>query len=193
MRSVRLLACMMIFALAVASPHIGAWVMTASASTGPSAAGQEAVNAPASDNESQEELCNSDNPRKQKKCHYNASDVVDDNDNDNPPPLLTAEVNNADPEEDDTITLTLHAWGNEIDQVWWWVPDELDDNGNDNEEFFNVAQVFSCGGSDDCWQTSELTPRHEGTFRIHAKARDSMGRETGELVTEVRVQDGDDD
>ncbi len=191
MRSLRLLAFVLIFSLVAATPHIGRWVATASAQTGPTTVGLEAVNAPANDND--DDPCNSGNPRKQKKCHFNQSNVANDNDDPNDlPPSLTAEVNNADPEEDDTITLTLHAWGNAIDQVWWWVPDAFDaDNGNDNEEFVNVAHVQSCDGADDCTRTSDLTPRHEGTFLIHAKARDRFGRESGELVTEVRVRDDD--
>ena len=56
----------------------------------------------------------------------------------------------------------------------------------------DIAHVQSCDGADDCSRTSELTPRHEGTFTIHAKARDRLGRESGELVTEVRVHDDDD-
>jgi hypothetical protein len=189
-RSLRLLAVIAIFALFAATPHIGKLVATANASTGPMTAGQEAVNAPANDNE--DENCNSGNPRKQKKCHYNQADVNADNDNDNPgdqAPALAIGVSNADPKEDQTFTLTLHAWGNEIDQVWWWVPDPFDgdDNGNDNEDFFNQSQTFNCDGNDDCTRSTDLTPRHQGTFTIHAKARDRFGRETGEVVTEVRV------
>ena len=190
-RSARMLAFLVAFALVAATPHIGRSIATASASTGPMTSGQETVNAPLNDND--DDPCNSDNPRKQKKCHFNQTDGLDDNDNsDDLPPSLTADVSDADPEEDETIALTLHAWGTEITEVWWWVPDEFDDNGNENEEFANVTNVQSCDSQDDCWRLSELTPRHEGVFRIHAKARDSQGRESGELVTEVRVHDDDD-
>ena len=189
MRSLRLLA----FSLVAATPHIGRSIMTANASTGPMTSGQGTVNAPANDND--DDPCDSGNPRKQKKCHFDEADLVDDNDNaDDLPPALAASVSNADPEEDDTITLTLHAWGSDITEVWWWVPDDAndgDDNGNDNEAFVNIAHVQSCDSADDCIRTSDLTPTHEGTFTIHAKARDSLGRESGELVTEVRVHDDD--
>ena len=127
MRSLRLLAFILIFSLVAATPHIGRWVATASAQTGPTTAGQRGGEHPRQRQRRRSTARNSGNPRKQKKCHFNQSSV--DNDNDDPndlPPSLTAEVNNADPEEDDTITLTLHAWGNEIDQVWWWVPDVFD-------------------------------------------------------------------
>ena len=69
------------------------------------------------------------------------------------------------------------------------MPDESDDNGNENEAFVDVARVFNCDGNDDCTQSSDLTPRHEGTFWIHTKARDRQGRETDEVVTEVWVHD----
>lgn len=187
MRSARLLAFLVAFALVAATPHLGRSIAMASASTGSLASSQETVNAPLNDND---DPCDSGNPRKQKKCHYNQPNGLDDNDNaDSLPPSLTVTVSNADPEEDDTITLILHAWGTEITEVWWWVPDERDDNGNDNEEFVNVAHVQSCDGQDDCWRMAELTPRHKGVFKIHVKARDSQGRESGELVTEVRVHD----
>jgi hypothetical protein len=190
-RSLRLLAFIVMFSLFAATPQIGRSIATANASAGPISSGQETVNAPASDND--EDLCTSDNPRKQKKCHFNETDAGDDNDNaDDLPPSLTAAVSDPDPEEDDTISLTLHAWGSEISEVWWWVLDDIDDdNGNDNEEFVGVAHVQSCDGEDDCTRTSELTPRHEGTFTIHARARDRQGRESGELVTVVRVHDDD--
>ena len=98
-------------------------------------------------------------------------------------------VSNNDPEEDDTITVTLHATGHEIDQVWWWVPDVFADNGNDNDDFDGEARVFTCDGADDCTHASEVTPRNSGTYTIYAKARDRQGRESGEVATEVRVHD----
>jgi len=52
-----------------------------------------------------------------------------------------------------------------------------------------VARSFNCDGNDDCTQSTDLTPHHEGTFTIHAKARDRSGRETDEVVAEVRVRD----
>ncbi|HZO25851.1 MAG TPA: hypothetical protein VFH48_07645 [Chloroflexota bacterium] len=190
MRSLRALAFIMLFALFAATPHIGTWVATASASSGPMTSGQEAVNAPANDNDDQDELCNSGNPRKQKKCHYNQTNGDNDNDTSNDfPPAVSIGVSNADPNEDDTFTVTLHATGHEIDQVWWWVPDVFDDNGNENDDFDGEARFFNCDGIDDCTHSSDLTPRNAGTYTIHAKARDRQGRESGEVATEVRVHD----
>jgi hypothetical protein len=191
MRSLRVLAMVALLALFAATPDIGRWVTTASASAVPRSAGQESAYAPANDNESQAELCNSGNPRKQKKCHYNAT--TGDNDNNGMmyvPPVLGISVSNADPQEGETFTLTLHAWGGELDQVWWWASDvAADDNGNDNEEFVGVVHAFGCDGTSECVHTSELTPQHPGTIMIHAKARDRQGIESGEIATEVRIHD----
>jgi hypothetical protein len=191
MRSRRALVVVALIALFAATPAISQWVTTASASAVPLSADQESAYAPANDNESQAELCNSGNPRKQKKCHYNAT--VGDNDNDgvaNGRPILGISVSNADPNEGETFTLTLHAWGDELDQVWWWVPDVAeDDNGNDNEAFVGVVHAFGCDGTSECVHTSDLTPQHPGTIMIHAKARNRQEIESGEIATEVRIHD----
>lgn len=190
MRSLRVLAMVALFALFAATPHIGRWVTTANASAVPISAGQGSAYAPANDNESQAELCNSGNPRKQKKCHYNATNGDNDNDGTaNVPPVLGISVSNADPTEDETFTLTLHAWGGELDQIWWWASDVEHDNGNDNEELVGVVHAFGCDGTNECVHTSDLTPRHPGTIMIHAKARDRRGLESGEIATEVRIHD----
>jgi hypothetical protein len=191
MRSLRMLVIVALFALFAATPHIGRWVTTASASAAPISGGQESAYAPANDNEDEDDLCSSDNPRKQKKCHFNESNVDNDNDGTSDgPPAVAISVSNADPHEGQTFTLTVHAWGQEIDQVWWWIPDVVeDDNGNDNEEFSDVAHVIGCDGNDDCVRTSDLTPHHPSTITIYAKARDRQGRESGEVSTQVRIHD----
>ena len=189
MRSFRMLGFIALFALLAATPQIGRWVSTASASAGATPSAREAARASANDND--EDLCNSDNPRKQKKCHYNQPNVDNDNDGSGDrPPVLTISVSNADPKAGDAFTLTLHAWGREIDQVWWWVPNVFDDNGNDNDSdsFLADAHVLSCNGDDDCTVSSDLTTRHTGTVTIYAKARDRQGRESGEVAAEVRVR-----
>jgi hypothetical protein len=187
-RSLRMLGIISLFALFAATPHIGAWVATANASTGSMPSRAEMLNAPANDND--DEICDSGNPRKQKKCHYNSADVDNDNDGDGDvAPSLEVSVSNADPKEGDSFSVTLHAWGNEIDQVWWWVPDVISDNGNDNDSWLADSHVANCDGADDCSRSSELTAQNSGTIYIHSKARDRFGRETGEVVTEVRVHD----
>jgi hypothetical protein len=191
-RSLRMLAFIILFSIFAATPQIGHWVTTASASPGPGAPGQEAVNQTDNDNDEDTEDCNSDNPRKQKKCHFNQPDVFDDNDNtaDDQPLALSIGVSNADPNAGDTFSLTLHAIGDEVDQIWWWVPDVIvnADNGNDNDdEDLATTHTLYCDGLNDCTRSTDVTARNSGTITIHAKARDRDGRESGEVATEVRV------
>ena len=190
MRSLRLLAFIILVSLFAASPLIGRWVTTASASTGPMTARPEAVSAPANDNEGQEELCDSGNPRKQKKCNFNAPNADNDNNHDgvgNQPPAVGISVSNSDPNDGDTISFTVNASGHQIDQVWWWIPDYVSNDDNDNDSFSTEAHTVNCDGNDSCSPSSNLTTAFEDTFTIHAKARDRQGRESSEVVTEVRV------
>jgi hypothetical protein len=178
--------------LFAASSLVGRWVSTASASVGPVTARPEAAYAPASqnDNDDLEDLCSSDNPRKQKKCNYNTPNVDNDNDNSaDQAPSLGIAVSTADPRAGDSFSLTLHATGRDLDQVWWWVPDVVSDNGNDNgdDSWLADSHAANCDGSDDCSRSWDLKASHTGTITIHAKARDREGRESSEVTTEVRV------
>jgi hypothetical protein len=192
------LTFIVVFGLFAAPPHIGHLITTASASTPLMTAQPAGVDAPASenDNESQDPSCTSGDPRKQKQCHFNQPNTVDDNDNTanvvaDQPPTLRLGVSNYDPHDGDTISIVLAASGKAVDQVWWWVPDYAseNDNGNDNESFAADFHVTGCDGEDTCTRTSDMRTPFADTFTIHAKARDRQGRESPEVVTEVRVHD----
>ena len=194
MRSLRVLTFVALFGLFAAAPHIGHWVTTASASTPLRTAQPAGVRAPASenDNENQDPDCNTGDPRKDKKCHFNEPNTDHDNSATVPadqPPTLTIAVSDADPSRGDTIYFTLNASGRELDQVWWWIPDYAGtaDNENDNESFPADFHVAGCDGNNTCARTSDLKTPFPDTFTIHAKARDRQGRESAEIVTEVRV------
>ena len=190
MRSLRLLAFIAMISLFAASPLIGRWVTTANASSSPMAARPEAVFAPAADNEDEDSLCDSGNPRKQKKCNFNAPNADNDNNGDgvgDQPPAVGVSVSNSDPNDGDTISFTVNSWGHELDQIWWWVPDYANNDDNDNGSFSTEAHAANCDGNDTCAASSDLTTSFADTFTIHAKARDRQGRESNEFVTEVRV------
>lgn len=193
MRILRFVAIAAVIAGYAAMPQLGRWVTTASASSVSTGTRPELANAPANDNDSDD--CNSGNPRKQKRCHYEQPNGVRDNDNDvNPDQPLAAGivVSNADPGDGDTFTISVHAVGGEIDQLWWWVPDARvgDDNGNDNDDSaLTVPHVLNCNGETDCWRSSDVSVNNPGTITIYSKARDRSGRESPETATQVRVHD----
>jgi hypothetical protein len=196
-RSLRLLALVAIVASYAAAPVVGRWVTTANASTVSGASSPDAVYSPANQNDNQDELCTSDNPRKQKKCHYNMTNADNDNDdgfvNDGSgggdrQPGGTITVSTADPTRGQDMSFTVYASGNDLDQIWWWVTN-YNPNGNDNDDFLmNGEPHYSgCDGNNTCQQTVNLNAGNPGTFLIHAKARDHQGRESVELAAEIRV------
>jgi len=179
-RSLRVLTFVALFGLFAAAPHIGHWVTTASASTPLMSPQPDNVRAPASqnDNESQDPDCNTGNPRKDKKCHFNEPNTDNDNSATVPadqPPTLTIAVSNADPRDGDTIYFTLNASGRELDQVWWWIPDYAGtaDNENDNESFPADFHVAGCDGNNTCARTPSRSTRRPATARAASRPRSS--------------------
>ena len=192
MRSLRLLAIILMVAGYAASPLVGRWVSTANAST-VSTTRSETAMAPASENDNVYEDCGTGNPRKDKKCHFNTpnsdNDNGDRNDGAGPipgnPPGGTIEVSNMDPNRGDNIRFTVIASGTELDQVWWWVTNY--NNGNNTYPVNGEVHYGGCGGNNYCQQQVQINAGNPGTFTIHAKSRDRQGRESYENAVEVRV------
>jgi hypothetical protein len=196
-RLFRLLAIIVVIALFYgATPLIGRWVTTANASSMSATSRPEAVNGPAADNDNLSSECDTGNPRKDKRCHYDSPNF-DDNDNSvdtgggvdtTQPPFGRILVSNADPNEGDTIGFNVIASGYQLTEISWWVSGyPSDDNDNDSGFLDGETHTAGCDGNNSCNQYNEITPHNRGTFTIHGKARDSQGRESDEFVTEVRV------
>ena len=194
-RLIRLVAILAVITLFYgATPLLGRWVTTASASSSATSR-SEAVNSPAADNDNVPSECGSGDPRKQKRCHYDSPNV--DNDNNGPangggdstqPPSVNIPVSNADPNVGNTVGFNVVASGYQLSEVSWWISDyRSDDNDNDGGFLDGQPHSVGCGGNNSCSQYNEVTPHHRGTFTIHGKARDQQGRESPEFVTEVRV------
>jgi hypothetical protein len=199
-RSLRLLAIILMVAGYAASPLVGRWVSTANASTVPTSRAETAMAPANQDNDNQYEDCGTGNPRKDKKCNYNTpnadNDNGDRNDGSGPipgnPPGGTIEVSNMDPNRGDTIKFTVIASGTQVDQIWWWVTNYSNrSNGNDNGDDTHLvngeAHYSGCDGSNYCQQQVQINAGNPGTFTIHAKSRDRQGRESYENAVEVRV------
>jgi len=195
MRSFRLLAIITVIGLFYgASPMIGRLATTANASAVPVTSRPEAVNGPANDNSDMSDECNSGDPRKEKRCHFDEANADNSNDNNgdtgggNQPPVGGISVSNTNPGDGDTISFTVNAAGNQIDQVWWWVTGFQNDNDNDSS-LNGETHTMGCGGNNTCSQTANLTTGDPGVFTIHARARDREGRESAEFLVDVNVHD----
>jgi hypothetical protein len=198
-RSLRLLAILMMVLGYAASPLVGQWVSTANASTAPTTPGADTAMAVANQNDNQYEDCGTGNPRKDKKCNYN----MPNNDNDNVdtpgsgpvpgnPPGGTIEVSTFDPNRGDDISFMVIASGTELEHIQWWVTNynnRNSDNDNDSGTFLVNGQMYyvACDGNNYCQQRFEIDAGNPGTFTIHAKARDRQGREAYENAVEIRV------
>jgi len=179
-----------------ASPFIGRLVTTANASTTQLTSRPEAVNAPANANDNKSRDCNSGDPRKDKRCHFNQPNNAGDNDNTSgdsggdatQPPFGSILVSNGDPRVGDVVGFNVIASGYQLDEISWWISGyRSDDNDNDSGFLDGATHSAGCGGNGSCTQYNEITPHHTGTFTIRGKARDRQGRESAEFATEVRV------
>jgi hypothetical protein len=178
-----------------ATPLVGRWVTTASASTTPLTSRPEALNGPAAqDNDNLAEECSSSNPRKQKKCNYDGGTPYQNDNGDNgggtPAPVGGISVSNANPGDGETVSFTVNVSGNDLNQVWWWVTGySADDNDNDSSLTDGSTHFADCNGQSTCSQTATIPTGAPGTLTIHAVANDHEGRQTGEMQANVYVHD----
>ncbi len=144
-------------------------------------------------NNDPEELCNSGNPRKQKKCRYNGWDNgnwPDDNDNDDAEVLtstsvastangLTVELwrSNDSPDPNTPLTLSVKGDGASIARVSWWSTGPTADNPTGDDMAHFGEQGYDCSGVQPCASTWTVTPRHNGYYCVYARVRDITGQE----------------
>ena len=192
MRSLRLLAILMMVLGYAASPLVGQWVSTASASTVPTTSRAESAMAPANrnGNDNQYEDCGTGNPRKDKKCNYNTPNADNDNFDDQTgpdgAPVTKLEFSNADPNRGEILRFVAVASGEDLEQIYWWVTDFT--NRGDGTSLVNGQPYYSgCNGTSYCQQYVEISAGDPGTFVFHVRARDRQGRESNESAVQIRV------
>jgi len=180
-----------------ASPLIGRLVTTANASSAPMTSRPEAVNSPADDNDNVSSECHSGNPRKEKKCHYDEANNGNGNDNSgvdtgggaNQQPTGGITVSSATPGNNQTISFTVNAAGDRLDQISWWVTGfNANDNDNDSSIANNETHSHGCGGQSTCSLTDSIPTGEPGVLTIHAVAREHDGDQTPEMIANVYVQ-----
>jgi hypothetical protein len=142
-----------------------------------------------------DDLCGSSNPRKQKKCHFNGWDLNQNgNDNDNTYQVLSdvtatgARVtqngltidlwrSTESPVITVPMVIAINADGAAIDRVWWWAEGPVFTGPFVDDLAFIGEQSHACGGTQPCAWSWPVVTRYLGNYMLHAKIRDTTGRE----------------
>jgi hypothetical protein len=174
------------------------WLSATVTDAAPELAGAlSGVRAPLSDNvndNDRDELCGSGNPRKQKKCHFNGWDNLNGNDNGNqtvqasdsfaPGDIvtvngLTVELSRtAEPPVVNTpFVVSVKGSGAPIERVSWWVEGPVHQGPFGDDLALTGVANFECGGSQSCAWSWPVVARYLGPYTLHARVRDTAGRE----------------
>ena len=187
--------------LVVALILVGApalWFSTHVTDAAPELAGPiTGVRAPLSDNVNDndpDELCGSSNPRKQKKCHFNGWDNLNGNDNGNgtilasdstaPGDVVTVDglsvelSRTAEPPVLNTpFVVSVKGSGAPIERVSWWVEGPVHQGPYVDDLAFTGMANYECNGSQSCAWSWPVVARYLGPYMLHARVRDTAGRE----------------
>lgn len=144
-----------------------------------------------------DELCGSGNPRKQKKCRYNGWDNLNQNDNDdqemyqasNVDPSATGARVTVDglsvelwkssesPVINTPLVIVIKGEGAAIERIWWWAEGPVYTGPYADDLAFIGTQTYACAGMEPCTWTWPVTPKYHGPYTLHARVRDTSGRE----------------
>lgn len=144
-----------------------------------------------------DELCGSDNPRKQKKCRYNGWDNLNQNDNDDQemyqasvldPSATGARVtvdglsvelwkSSESPVINTPLVIVVQGDGAAIERVSWWAEGPVYTGPYAEDLAFIGTQTYECAGVNPCVWTWPVTAKYVGTYMLHARVRDTAGRE----------------
>jgi len=161
-------------------------------------AAETAVLGPANANKDDpDDLChNTNNPRKLKKCHFNGWDLnTNDNGNDNASDILAdLSATGAKVTQDGLsvdlwrstespviavpIVLAITASGAPIERVWWWAEGPVYTGPFVDDLAFIGQQTHDCAGAQpSCAWSWQVQTRYLGAYLLHARVRDTAGRE----------------
>jgi hypothetical protein len=143
-----------------------------------------------------EDLCDSENPRKRKKCHYNGWDTSwngNNNDNDDQyvavdPAMAGTPVtldglrvelirSSESPVVNTPMALVVKGDGAAIERVWWWAEGPVYTGPFVDDLAFVGTMTFECQGAQPCAGTWQVVSRYLGPYMLHARIRDTTGRE----------------
>ena len=145
-----------------------------------------------------DELCRSGNPRKQKKCRYNGWQATT-NDNDAATTVqasnvtaptnaqaavatvdgLTIEVSRTaeQPVLNAPFVVSVKGEGASIERVWWWTTGPVESGPFVDDLALTGEQSYACSGQQPCAWSWPVVARYLGPYTLHAKVRDTSGRE----------------
>lgn len=139
---------------------------------------------------------NADNTSEDNTSDDNGNDNASDNDNDvstapstnvpTDPSGIGANVQNGDltvelwrsderPVLNRAFMISVTGNGAPIERVWWWAEGPGSAGGDDLAHI--GVQSYDCGGAQPCAQNWTIVPRNVGFYNIHARVRDTSGRE----------------
>lgn len=76
------------------------------------------------------------------------------------------------------FSMSVKGSGAPIDRVWLWAEAPGGDAGPAGDDFALAGEhAFSCGGANPCEQGWQFVARNVGYYTIHARVRDTSGRE----------------
>ena len=142
-----------------------------------------------------DDLCGSGNPRKQKKCHYNGWDLNQNgNDNDSADSVATDPSATGATVTQDGLSVSL--WrsaespvvnvpmvvaitgdGAAIERVWWWAEGPVYTGPFVDDLAFVGQMNHDCAGVQPCAFSWQVLTRYLGSYMLHARVRDTTGRE----------------
>jgi hypothetical protein len=146
-------------------------------------------------NDDPDEVCKSSNPRKRKKCHYNGWDLnTNGNDNGNAIVLasdisapgdsvtvdgLTVELSRTaePPVINAPLVVSVKGNGAAIERVWWWAEGPVHVGPFVDDLAFVGTMSYDCAGSQPCAWSWPVVARYLGPYTLHARIRDTAGRE----------------
>jgi hypothetical protein len=179
----------------VGGPALWLPAASTSAASQPDAAGISVLGPAAGKKDDPDDLCGSANPRKQKKCHYNGWDLNQNgNDNDSGDQALTdlsatgARVtqdglsvdlwrSTDSPVINVPMVLAITAEGAAIERVWWWAEGPVYTGPYMDDLAFVGQMSHDCAGAQPCAWSWQVQTRYLGNYMLHARIRDTTGRE----------------
>lgn len=174
------------------------WLPAAStnAASQPDAAAISVQGPAAAKKDDPDDLChNTNNPRKQKKCHYNGWDL-NQNGNDNDAGVSVATDPSAtgatvtqdglsvalyrsaeSPVINVPVVVAITGSGAAIERVWWWAEGPVFTGPFVDDLAFVGQMNHDCAGVQPCAFSWQVQTRYLGSYMLHARVRDTVGRE----------------
>jgi hypothetical protein len=168
---------------------------TIDAAQEPNAASTDFLGPAAGKKDDPDDLCGSPNPRKQKKCRFNGWDQnTNGNGNDNGEQILAdLSATGARVSQDGLsvdlwrstespvltvpMVIAITADGAAIERVWWWAEGPVYTGPFVDDLAFVGTLSHDCAGTQPCAWSWPVVTRYLGNYMLHARIRDTSGRE----------------